>query len=31
MADQDGFKPVDVLLVEDDEGDILMTLVQLPR
>ena len=25
MADRDGFKPVDVLLVEDDEGDILMT------
>jgi CheY-like chemotaxis protein len=25
MADQDGPKPVDVLLVEDDEGDVLMT------
>jgi CheY-like chemotaxis protein len=25
MADQDGHKPVDVLLVEDDEGDVLMT------
>jgi CheY-like chemotaxis protein len=25
MADQDPFKPVDVLLVEDDEGDALMT------
>jgi CheY-like chemotaxis protein len=25
MAEQDGLKPVDVLLVEDDEGDILMT------
>jgi CheY-like chemotaxis protein len=25
MADRDGFRPVDVLLVEDDEGDILMT------
>jgi CheY-like chemotaxis protein len=25
MADQDGCTPVDVLLVEDDEGDILMT------
>ena len=25
MADQDDFKPVDVLLVEDDEGDVLMT------
>ncbi len=25
MADRDGLKPVDVLLVEDDEGDILMT------
>jgi CheY-like chemotaxis protein len=25
MADRYGLKPVDVLLVEDDEGDILMT------
>src|SRR3984957_12853732 len=25
MADREGFKPVDVLLVEDDEGDVLMT------
>jgi CheY-like chemotaxis protein len=25
MADQDDLNPVDVLLVEDDEGDILMT------
>ena len=25
MADQDGCKLVDVLLVEDDEGDVLMT------
>jgi CheY-like chemotaxis protein len=25
MADQDVHKPVDVLLVEDDEGDVLMT------
>jgi CheY-like chemotaxis protein len=25
MADRDPFKPVDVLLVEDDEGDALMT------
>ena len=25
MADRDGFKLVDVLLVEDDEGDVLMT------
>jgi CheY-like chemotaxis protein len=25
MAEQDDLKPVDVLLVEDDEGDILMT------
>ena len=25
MADRDGYKLVDVLLVEDDEGDILMT------
>jgi CheY-like chemotaxis protein len=25
MDDQDPFKPVDVLLVEDDEGDALMT------
>jgi CheY-like chemotaxis protein len=25
MDDRVGFKPVDVLLVEDDEGDILMT------
>jgi CheY-like chemotaxis protein len=25
MAHQDDFKPVDVLLVEDDEGDALMT------
>jgi CheY-like chemotaxis protein len=25
MADQDDLTPVDVLLVEDDEGDILMT------
>jgi CheY-like chemotaxis protein len=25
MADRDGLNPVDVLLVEDDEGDILMT------
>ncbi len=25
MADQDDLKPVDVLLVEDDEGDVLMT------
>ena len=25
MANQDGLKPVDVLLVEDDEGDVLMT------
>jgi len=25
MADRDRFKPVDVLLVDDDEGDILMT------
>ena len=25
MADQDDHKPVDVLLVEDDEGDVLMT------
>src|SRR5271163_4434046 len=25
MADQDGLKLVDVLLVDDDEGDILMT------
>jgi CheY-like chemotaxis protein len=25
MAEQDALKPVDVLLVEDDEGDILMT------
>ena len=25
MADRDGLKPVDVLLVEDDEGDVLMT------
>ena len=25
MADRDGFKLVDVLLVEDDEGDILIT------
>jgi CheY-like chemotaxis protein len=25
MADQDDLNPVDVLLVEDDEGDVLMT------
>ena len=25
MSDQDDLKPVDVLLVEDDEGDVLMT------
>ncbi len=25
MADGDGFRPVDVLLVEDDAGDVLMT------
>jgi CheY-like chemotaxis protein len=25
MADPDGFRQIDVLLVEDDEGDILMT------
>jgi CheY-like chemotaxis protein len=25
MADRDDHKPVDVLLVEDDEGDVLMT------
>ena len=25
MADRNGLKPVDVLLVEDDEGDVLMT------
>jgi CheY-like chemotaxis protein len=25
MAYQDGLRPVDVLLVEDDEGDVLMT------
>jgi CheY-like chemotaxis protein len=25
MADRDNLKPVDVLLVEDDEGDVLMT------
>src|SRR5690348_15287455 len=25
MANQDDLKPVDVLLVEDDEGDVLMT------
>ena len=25
MTEQDGLNPVDVLLVEDDEGDILMT------
>ena len=25
MADQDDLRPVDVLLVEDDEGDVLMT------
>ena len=25
MADRDELKPVDVLLVEDDEGDVLMT------